>query len=108
MNLFKTILAASALVLAGGAANAVSIDCVNFNPDVTSYVTGTSDCEIDPAIDNDSPDPQFLAGNWFGYGDWQFLAKDDSPVNGVIDSGSGLTITTNGITHNTKVSDSMF
>ncbi len=58
-------------------AHAVASECSEFNPDVTGYVTGTSACEIDPDITNDSPEGQFLAGDWFGYDDWTQDAKDN-------------------------------
>lgn len=70
-------LTAALLVMGLPEAGAVATSCDNFSPDVTNNVTGTSACQIDQAIDNDSPDAQFLDGDWFGFDDWSQDAKDN-------------------------------
>jgi len=99
-----TVAASAALLLLAGTtgATAVSAPCSDaaFSPDVTDRVTPTAGCEIDPAIANDSPTAQFLAGEWFGFTDWLFDAKanaDDTAGGlGTIDEGDnqfGLSLT---------------
>lgn len=84
--------------LAGaGQAHAVASDCSEFDPDVTTgYVTGTSACQIDPEITNDSPTAQFLAGDWFGYDDWTQDSKDDDLDGGNDDGDNTLGFSVDG------------
>lgn len=85
------LVAAATVALSGGQAAAVSSACINFSPNVTGFVSPSIACEIDPAVDNDSPIGQFLAANWFGFSDWVFDAKtnSDQGANGIetIDQG---------------------
>ena len=84
--------------LAGaGQAHAVASDCSEFDPDVTGYVTGTSACQIDSEITNDSGSGDFNDGLWFGYDDWVQDAKDND-LDGVDegDNTSGFSVTDEG------------
>jgi len=90
---------AAALLLSGATSvHAVSSACSGFSPDVTGFVTGTSACEIDPAIANDAPVAPFLAAEFFGFDDWMFDSKSEADPDGLdmVNEGTnslGLSIT---------------
>ncbi|MEX0339510.1 MAG: VPLPA-CTERM sorting domain-containing protein [Arenibacterium sp.] len=77
----KTLIAAVGFVVAAGSAYSapMSVACDLGNPDVTSYVTGTSACYFltgtDGNVSNDIA--EFNATNFGGYADWVDLGKVD-------------------------------
>jgi len=83
--------------LAAAPSHAATSACSNFSPDVTGFVSNISACEISDTVNNDNPSAAFLAEGWFGITDWTFVAKDDDPVDGTIDEGSGLVISVNAV-----------
>lgn len=78
-----------------GQAHAIATPCSGFSPDVTGSVTGTSECQIDPAVDNDSPEGNFLAADWFDYDDWSQDAKDND-LDGVDEGANTLGFSVSG------------
>lgn len=87
------LLAAGGVALGGSPAVSASLPCsdASFAPvDVTGFVSPilaapSGGCEIDPAVDNDSPRPDFLAANWFGSDEWKFGAKTNEDSAGGIE-----------------------
>ena len=87
--------------VAGTQADAATMACSSFSPDVSGNLSPNGGCEINLAVDNDPESgPQFqdfLDAEFFGFDDWMFDSRDDD-VDGVNAGGNTLGVSYTGDT----------